>query len=37
MGRYTAFYGIFLVGYLFGGISLILAQEHWRRKHDEPG
>ncbi len=24
MGRYTAFYGIFVVGYLFGGISMIL-------------
>lgn len=32
MGRYTAFYGIFVVGYLFGGLSMVLIVEKYRRQ-----
>ncbi len=31
MGRYTAFYGIFVVGYLFGGLSLAIIKSRLER------
>ena len=31
MGRYTAFYGIFVVGYLFGGLSLVIIRHKYER------